>query len=280
MHARAVTTPAIDRFHELHRSGCFVMPNPWDIGAAKIFHHAGAQALASTSAGVAFAYGLPDRLDALPLDETLAHLRALVAATPLPVNADFQAGFARDAAGVATSVAACVATGVAGLSIEDATGDKARPLYERDAAIERLRSARRAIDASGRPVVLTARCEAVLVGAPDGLATVMDRLVAFAEAGADCLFAPAVYDPAAIAAIVTAVAPKPVNVLVARPMPGLTVPELAALGVRRISVGSALARVAYGAALRAARSIFEGGTFDALAEAATFAELDAIMTAR
>ena len=269
---------AIERFRELHRAGCFVMPNPWDAGSAKIFHHLGFQALASTSAGVAFGAGLPDRVDAVPLPETLAHLRALVAATPLPVNADFQAGFAHDAAGVAASVTACVATGVAGLSIEDATGDKAQPLYDRATAIERLRAARRAIDASGVPVVLTARCEAVLVGAPDGLATVMDRIVAFAEAGADCLFAPAVYDPAAIAAIVKAVAPKPVNVLVARPMPGLTLRELTALGVRRISVGSGLARVAYGATLRAARAIADSGTFDALGDAATFAELNAIFS--
>jgi 2-methylisocitrate lyase-like PEP mutase family enzyme len=271
-------TSVIERFRELHRSGCFVMPNPWDAGAAKMFHHLGFQALASTSAGVAFANGLPDRVDAVPLPETLAHLRALVTATPLPVNADFQAGFARDADGVAASVAACVATGVAGLSIEDATGDKAQPLYDRATAIDRLRAARRAIDASGVPVVLTARCEAVLLGAPDGLATVMDRIVAFAEAGADCLFAPAVYDPPAIAAIVKAVAPKPVNVLVARPMPGLTLRELTALGVRRISVGSGLARVAYGAALRAARAIADSGTFDALGDAATFAELNAIFS--
>jgi len=269
-------TSVIERFRELHRTGCFVMPNPWDAGSAKICHHLGFQALASTSAGVAFANGLPDRVDAVPLPETLAHLRALVTATPLPVNADFQAGFARDAEGVAASVTACVATGVAGLSIEDATGDKAQPLYDRATAIDRLRAARRAIDASGLPVVLTARCEAVLVGAPDGLATVMDRIVAFAEAGADCLFAPAVYDPAAIAAIVKAVAPKPVNVLVARP--GLTLRELTALGVRRISVGSGLARVAYGAALRAARAIADSGTFDALGDAATFAELNAIFS--
>lgn len=269
-------TTTIDRFRELHRAGCFVMPNAWDAGSAKLLRHLGFAAIGSTSAGFAFTHGLPDRVDAVPLAGTLAHLRTLAEATPLPVHADFQAGFAADAAGVAESVAACVATGVAGLSIEDATGDPGRPLYERAEAIERLRAARRAIDGSGIPVMLTARCEGVLVGAPDGKRIVLDRLVAFAEAGADCLFAPAVYDADGIAAIVRAVAPRPVNVLVARPMPGLTVAQLAELGVRRISVGSALARVAFGAALRAARGVVETGTFDSLGDAARFAELNAI----
>jgi len=266
----------IDRFVELHRAGCFVIPNAWDAGSAKILHHLGFHAIASTSAGFAFTLGRPDRIDALSLDDKLAHLRALAAATPLPVNADFQAGFAADASGVAASVAACVATGVAGLSIEDATGDAAHPLFERAEAIARLRAARRAIDASGVPVVLTARCEAVLVGAPDGERIVMDRLVAFAEAGADCLFAPGVMDPAGIAAIVKAVAPKPVNVLLSRPVPGLDVARLAELGVRRISVGSALARVALGAALRAAKRLADTGSFDGLADATPFPELNAI----
>jgi 2-methylisocitrate lyase-like PEP mutase family enzyme len=175
-----------------------------------------------------------------------------------------------------TNVALCVRTGVAGLSIEDATGDKAEPLYGRALAVERISAARAAIDASGIPVVLTARCEAWLVGDADPLGTALDRLVAFAGAGADCLFAPGVRDADAIAAIVKAVAPKPVNVLVSSPVPGLSVSRLAELGVRRISVGSALARVAWGAFMRAARSIAETGSFDAFAGAASFAELDAL----
>jgi 2-methylisocitrate lyase-like PEP mutase family enzyme len=266
--------PAIAAFRALHESGCFVLPNPWDAGSAGYLRHLGFKALATTSAGFAFTQGLPDSVSAVPRDMMLAHIRAIVEATALPVNADFQTGYADEPEGVAASVTLCVATGVAGLSIEDATGDSARPLYELDLAIERIRAARAAIDASGIPVVLTARCEAWLVGDPDPLRVSLERLAAFAEAGADCLYAPGVSKPDEIAAIVKAVAPKPVNLLVSAPGPDHAVSRLADLGVRRISVGSALARVAWGAFITAARSIVETGTFDSFAGAAAFAELN------
>jgi 2-methylisocitrate lyase-like PEP mutase family enzyme len=267
---------AVTAFRALHASGCFVMPNPWDVGSAKYLAQLGFPALATTSAGVAFAHGRPDTVQALPRDAMLAHIREIVATTPLPVNADFQAGYADDPEEVAANVALCVGTGVAGLSIEDATGDDAAPLYERGLAIDRVRAARAAIDASGIPVVLTARCEAWLVGAPDPERVAIDRLIAFAEAGADCLFAPWVRDPEQISAIVKAVSPLPVNVVMSSPAPGLTVRRLEELGVRRISVGAGLARVAWGAFIRAAESIAHTGTFDALADGAPFAELNAL----
>jgi 2-methylisocitrate lyase-like PEP mutase family enzyme len=267
-------------FRALHESGCFVLPNPWDVGSAIFLERLGFRALATTSAGMAFARGLPDRVWAIPRDAMLAHVRELAAATPLPVNADFQSGYADEPERVAENVALCVATGVAGLSIEDGTGDPAAPLYERALAIERIRAARAAIDASGSGVLLTARCEAFGIGGPDAKRVVLDRLVAFAEAGADCLFAPSVRDPDTIAAIVKAVAPKPVNVLVGAPGPGLTLAGLAALGVRRISVGSALARTAWAAFMRAARRIADAGEFDGLAGAASFAELNELFGAR
>jgi 2-methylisocitrate lyase-like PEP mutase family enzyme len=210
----------------------------------------------------------------------LGHIRDIVAATALPVNADFQTGYADEPEGVARNVSLCVATGVAGLSIEDATGDAARPLYDEALAVERVRAARAAIDASGIPVVLTGRCEAWLVGHPDARRLTLDRLVAYAGAGADCLYAPGVRDVADIAAIVKAVAPKPVNVLVSAPSTVLTVSRLADLGVRRISVGSALARVAWGAFMRAAKGIAETGSFDGLAGAASFAELNGLFQTR
>jgi 2-methylisocitrate lyase-like PEP mutase family enzyme len=265
---------AIARFRALHESGCFLLPNPWDVGTALYLQHLGYQALATTSSGMAFARGLPDGVVAVPRDAMLAHVREVAAATPLPVNADFQSGYADEPEGVAENVALCIATGVAGLSIEDATGDAAAPLYERSLAIERVKAARAAIDASGVPVVLTARCEAWLVGHPDAARVALDRLAAFAEAGADCLYAPGVRDPEPIAAIVRAVAPKPVNVLMSAPHPSLTLSRLEDLGVRRISVGSALARVAWGAFIRAAKSLLTTGSFDALGDAAPFAELN------
>ncbi len=278
---RATTvTSAVSAFRALHESGCFVIPNPWDAGTAIYLHHLGFSALATTSAGFAFSRGLPDDLKAVPRDAMLAHVREIVAATPLPVNADFQAGYAREPAAVAVNAALCAQTGVAGLSIEDATGDPAAPLYERHLAVERIRAARAAIDDTGSGALLTARCEAFLVGHPDPLATTLDRLVAYADAGAECLYAPRVRDPAHIAAIVKAVAPRPVNVLVAAPSPELTVARLTDLGVRRISVGSALARVAWGAFTRAARSIAEGGTFDELSGAADFDELNRLFDER
>jgi len=267
-------SPAVAAFRALHASGCFVLPNPWDAGTARYLRHLGFHALATTSAGFGYTLGLPDSATAIPLEAMLGHIAELVAATDLPVNADFQNGYARDPEGVAANVARCVQTGVAGLSIEDSSGDAASPLYERPLAIERVRAARAAIDASGTRVVLTARCEAWLVKDPAPARTALDRLVVYADAGADCLYAPGVRDSVTIAEIVRAVAPRPVNVLVSSPGPELTLARLTELGVRRISVGSALARVAWGAFMRAARGIQETGTFDALAGLAPFAELN------
>jgi 2-methylisocitrate lyase-like PEP mutase family enzyme len=278
--ASAAQLSAVARFRDLHSSGCFVLPNPWDAGTAVYLQHLGFKALATTSAGMAFARALPDDVFAVPLDAMLAHIREVVAATPLPVNADFQGGYAHEPEGVAENVRLCVATGVAGLSIEDATGDSAAPLYAPGLAVDRIRAARAAIDASGIPVVLTARCEAYLVGQPDAARVALERLVAYAEAGADCLYAPGVREPTEIVAIVKAVAPKPVNVLVSAPSSVLSVPRLAELGVRRVSVGSALARVAWGAFIRAARSVATTGSFDAFADAASFAELNGIFQKR
>ncbi len=265
---------AVATFRTLHESGCFVLPNPWDVGSAVYLQQLGFKALATTSAGFAFTQGLPDSVSAVPRNLMLAHIREVVAATPLPVNADFQTGYADEPEGVAANVWLCIATGVAGLSIEDATGNSAAPLYGFDLAVERIKETRAAIDASGIPIVLTARCEAYLVGQADPFGITLKRLVAFADAGADCLFAPGVREPDEIVAIVKAVSPKPVNVLVSAPNPALSVARLAGLGVRRISVGSALARVAWGAFICAARSIAEDGSFEGLAGAASFAELN------
>lgn len=275
-----MTSAAVARFRTLHQSGCFLLPNPWDVGTARYLQHLGFEALATTSAGFAFSRGLPDAVWAVPRDTMLAHVRDVVAATPLPVNADFQSGYAHEPERVAANVALCIDTGVAGLSIEDATGEDDRPLYDVGLAVERIRAARRAIDAAGVPVVLTARCEAWLVGETAPARVALERLVAYAGAGADCLFAPGVREPAEIAALVRAVAPRPVNVLISAPSPVLSFSRLADLGVRRISVGSALSRVAWGAFIRAARSIRETGSFDALAEAASFGELSGVFGGR
>lgn len=272
----STASPAVVAFQALHESGCFLLPNPWDVGSARYLQHLGFKALATTSAGFAFSRGLPDTVRSVPVDVMLDHIKEMVAATTLPVNADFQSGYADDLEGIRTNVTLCVRTGAAGLSIEDATGDAAAPLYERVVAIERVRAARAAIDATGIPAVLTARCEAWLVGDPDPARTALDRLVAFAEAGADCLYAPGVRDPDMIGTLVRAVAPKPVNVLISAPIPGVSVSRFADLGVRRVSVGSALARVAWGAFIRAARSIAETNSFDALADAAPFNEINDI----
>ena len=269
--ARVSQSSAIARFRLLHESGCFVLPNPWDVGTAVYLEHLGFAAVATTSAGFAFSRGLPDSVSAVTRGAMLAHISDIVEATSLPVNADFQNGYADEPEDVATSVALCVATGVAGLSIEDASGNSSKPLYEFGLAVERIRAARSAIDASGVPVVLTGRCEAWLVGQTDPLRVSLERLVAYADAGADCLYAPGVRDDGEIAAIVKAVSPKPVNVLVSAPG-DLSVSRLADLGVRRVSVGAALARVAWGAFIRAARSIREGGSFDSLGDAAPFNE--------
>ena len=266
---------AVKKFHALHESGCFVMPNPWDIGTAIYLKHLGFKALATTSAGYAFTRGLPDSVLAIKRAEMLAHVGEIAAATSLPVNADFQNGYADTPEDVAKSVALCIQTGVAGLSIEDATGNDNAPLYETTLAIERIKATRQAIDDSGVPVVLTARCEAALVGHPTPLDVALERLVAFADAGADCLYAPGLAEPQQISAIVKAVAPKPVNVLMSRPNPSLPLTRLAELGVRRISVGSGLARVAWGGFLRAAKQLAEG-SFEGFATAATFKELDQV----
>ena len=270
---------AIEEFKALHQSGCFVLPNPWDAGTARYLQHLGFEAVATTSAGFAFSRALSDSVSAMPVDLVLAHVREIVEATTLPVNADFQNCYADDPEGVAANVTRCLATGVAGLSVEDATGDEANPLYDFALAIDRVKAARAAIDASGIPVVLTARCEAWLVGDRDPLRTSLDRLIAFAAAGADCLYAPGVTKPDEIAAIVKAVAPKPVNVLVSTNNCDITVSQLADLGVRRVSVGSALARVAWGAFIQSARDIKESGSFNAFADAAPFNELNALFAA-
>jgi len=268
----------VARFHALHESGCFVLPNPWDIGSAVYLHHLGFQALATTSAGFAFSRGLQDA--AVSRGLMLSHISEVVEATPLPVNADFQKGFADEPEGVATSVALCIATGVAGLSIEDSTGDHKTPLYDFSLAVERIKAARAAIDAAGVPVVLTARCEAWLVGHAEAAKVVLERLVAFAEAGADCLYAPGVRQPEEIETIVKAVAPKPVNVLVSKFNCDLTLSRLADLGVRRISVGSALACAAWAGFMRAARGIAETGTFETLADVASGVELNKLFQGR
>ena len=261
---------ATEAFHELHRSGCFVLPNPWDVGSAIYLEHVGFKALATTSAGFAFSKGLPDGAAFVSRKAMLDHFREIAAATSLPVNADFQNGYADNPEGVAESVKLCVTTGVAGLSIEDSTGRSEQPLYDFDLAVERIKAAREAIDASSARVILTARCEAHLVGDADALRTSIDRLVAFADAGADCLYAPGVTAAEEIAQIVKAVAPKPINVLVFAKNSNLTVAQLADLGVRRISVGSSMARVAWGALLRSAEEIQTAGSFASFAQAATF----------
>ena len=258
----------------MHAAGCFVLPNPWDVGSAIYLEHLGFKALATTSAGFAFTRGLQDSVAAVPRDLMLDHVREMAAATSLPVNADFQTGYADEPEGVAANVALCVATGVAGLSIEDASGDGAAPLYDFALAVERIKAARAAIDAAGIPVLLTARCEAWLVGQTDPLRVALERLVAFADAGADCLYAPGVGEPDEIAAIVKAVSPKPVNVLVSTGNSTLSVSHLTDLGVRRISVGAALARVAWGAFMRASRRIAEDGSFDDFDDAAPFNEIN------
>lgn len=269
---------AVATFRSLHASGCFVLPNPWDAGTAVYLQHLGFKALATTSSGFAFSRALPDEVWAIPRDLMLEHIRDVVSATPLPVNADFQTGYADEPEDVARNIALCIAAGVAGLSIEDATGNSDAPLYEDLLAVERITAARAAIDGSGIPVVLTARCEAWLVGHPDAFRVAVDRLVAYAGAGADCLYAPGVRDPEEIAAIVRAVSPKPINVLVSSP--GLTVSQLSDLGVRRISVGSALSRVAWGAFARAAQSIAATGSFDTFGDAISFSELNDLFRTR
>jgi 2-methylisocitrate lyase-like PEP mutase family enzyme len=257
-------------FRKLHAGGCFVIPNPWDIGTTRYLQHLGFKALATTSAGFAFSRGLPDA--AVSRDDMLAHIAEIVAATDLPVNADFEGGYAQAPEGVAESVRLCVETGVAGLSIEDSTGDKNEPLYDLDLAVARMKAARAAIDKAGGDVLLTGRAECFLVGRPD-LDETVRRLKAYSAAGADCLYAPGIRTPEQIAAVVKAAAPKPVNVLMPGAL-GITVADLESLGVRRISVGGTLARVAWGAFIRATKEIASDGRFDAFKEAAAHAEIN------
>jgi 2-methylisocitrate lyase-like PEP mutase family enzyme len=258
-------------FRELHARGCFVIPNPWDIGSARWLQHLGFKALATTSAGFAFSRGHED--GTVPRDVMLAHIAEMVAATDVPMNADFENGYAHAPEGVAESVRLCVDTGVAGLSIEDSTGDKDKPLYDFDHAVARVRAARAAIDKTGGEVVFTARCESFLVGRPD-LDETVRRLKAYSDAGADCLYAPAIRSREQIAAVVQAVAPKPVNVLIGWPSE-LTVSDLDRLGARRISVGGALARTAWGGFMAAAKEIAEAGRFAAFAGTPPNADLNA-----
>lgn len=256
-------------FRQLHESGCFVIPNPWDIGSARYLQGLGFKALASTSSGLAWSYGRPD--NRLEIGQVLAHLRSMVEATDLPLNADFENGFGVNAAAVANSVHAAVDAGVAGLSIEDSTGVAATPLFPIAESTERVRAARRAIDASGGDTLLVARAECFLVGRTD-LTEVIARLRAYADAGADCLYAPGVRTADQIATLVRAVAPRPVNVLIGSPSE-FNLSKLAELGVRRVSVGGALARAAWGGFMHAAQSLAEG-RFDGLAAAPTHGEID------
>jgi 2-methylisocitrate lyase-like PEP mutase family enzyme len=265
----------IARFRALHEHGCFAIPNPWDPGGVRALEELGFLALATTSAGFAFSRGRPDAADALGVEEVLEHVADLVACARLPMSADFQSGYAESSEGVAENVTRCVQTGVAGLSIEDtrSTGG----LYGLDEALDRVRAARAAIDETGTGVLLTARAECFLAGHPDPLAEAVKRLTAFAEAGADVLFAPGVSAPDDIRAIVQAVAPKPVNVLMSTDT-GLTVGDLERLGVRRISVGSSFSRVAWGAFLGAARLLADEGSFAGLRTAAPFPELNELFS--
>lgn len=263
-------------FRALHASGCFVIPNPWDVGSALYLQSLGFKALATTSSGFAWSQGRAD--NHVTRDMALAHLRAMAAATDLPVNADFESGFARDARGVGESVAMAVDTGVAGLSIEDSTGDDANPLFDIDVAVARMRAAREAIDRMGGDTLLVGRSEGFFVGRPDIDETIR-RLQAYAEAGADCLYAPGIRTPEHIRAVVDAVAPRPVNLLVGSTS-ALDMNAIAALGVRRVSVGGALARSAWGGFMRAAKAIADTGRFDAFADAAPGKELNALFAER
>jgi 2-methylisocitrate lyase-like PEP mutase family enzyme len=257
------------RFRQLHQSGCFIIPNPWDLGSARLLARLGFPALATTSSG--FAWSLGRRDNQVTLDEALAHFRSVARSVDLPVNGDFEGGFAVEPEQVGANVVQAAATGVAGLSIEDSTGDPSHPLFDFDLAVERIKAARQAIAESKTGVLLTGRSEGFIVGRPD-LAETIRRLTAYAEAGADCLYAPGIRTKAEIVAVVEAVAPKPVNVLVGGDF--TTVTELAAMGVRRISVGGALARAAWTGFLQAAEEIAERGSFTALARAVPFDEIN------
>jgi len=259
-------------FAQLHQSGCFAIPNPWDVGSALFLQGLGFKALATTSSGFAWSRGYPD--NGISREMALEHLHEMVAATDVPINADFESGFASDANGVAESVRLAVETGVAGLSIEDSTGSTAQPLFELGVAAERIKAARRAIDKAGGDVLLVGRAECFFVGRPD-LDEAIARLKAYSDAGADCLYAPGIRTREQIAAVVAAVAPKPFNLLVGSAS-DLTMQDISSLGVRRVSVGGALARSAWGGFMRAARMLAAHGKFDAFKEAAPGQELNSI----
>ena len=268
-------TPATDRsraFHKLHQSGCFVIPNPWDVGSARVLAQLGFPALATTSSGFAWSLGRPDH-NHVSLNEALTHFRSIAESVDVPVNADFEGGFAIEPAGVGANVAAATTTGIAGLSIEDSTGDPSNPLFDFALAVERIHAARQAIDESGTGVVLTGRSEGFIVGRPD-LKETIRRLIAYSGAGSDCLFAPGIRSIPDIVMVVKAVAPKPVNVLVGGDF--ATVKALADAGVRRISVGGALARVAWTGFLQAATEIAQQGTFTYLGRALPFPEVNGL----
>jgi 2-methylisocitrate lyase-like PEP mutase family enzyme len=260
-------------FRKMHEAGCFVLPNPWDVGSAKALQHLGFKALASTSAGFAWAIGKAD--NRITVDEACDHLTTLCGAVDLPVNADFEGGFADEADKVGANVARAVKTGVAGLSIEDSTVDAQKSLYERAHAVERIKAARKAIDADNSGVLLTGRCEGFLIGLTD-LNMVIDRLQAYSEAGADCLYAPGIKTKEQIAAVVKAVHPKPVNLLIGAS--GLSLAEATDLGVRRISVGGSLARTAWAGFMRAAAEMAEKGTFTELGSGYSGAELNKMLS--
>lgn len=256
-------------FHRLHESGCFVIPNPWDVGSARALAQLGFVALATTSSGFAWSMGRPD--NGVSLEQALLHFQSVAHCVDLPVNADFEGGFAIAPAEVAANVARATATSIAGLSIEDSTGDRSNPLFDFALAVERIQAARQAIDESGTGVLLTARSEGFIVGRPD-LAETIRRLIAYAEAGADCLFAPGLRTRHEIVKVVAALSPKPVNVLVGSDF--ATVAELREMGVRRISVGGALARAAWTGFLQAAQEIAEHGTFARMGRSITFDEMN------
>jgi 2-methylisocitrate lyase-like PEP mutase family enzyme len=259
-------------FHRLHESGCFVIPNPWDVGSARYLQSLGYKALATTSSGFAWSHGHRD--GGMSRDRVLDHLTEMVEATDLPINADFEHGFAPDAPGVGESVRLAVETGVAGLSIEDSTGEASKPLFDIDTAVERIRAARKAIDKAGGDTMLVGRAEGFLHGLPD-IEQIIARLRAYANAGADCLYAPGIRSVEHISAVVAAVAPKPVNLLIGFNA-DLTMLQIAALGVRRVSVGGALARAAWGGFMRAATLMIEQGKFDGFADAASGNTLNTI----
>ncbi|HET9903788.1 MAG TPA: isocitrate lyase/phosphoenolpyruvate mutase family protein [Xanthobacteraceae bacterium] len=272
-----MTTTAERRriFRQLHEAGCFVIPNPWDVGSARYLKSLGFKALATTSAGAAWSMGYAD--GRTPPAQMLAHIREIVEATDLPVNADFEGGYVDAPDALQRAVRDCMDTGVAGLSIEDYTGDRNDPIYPFDLAVARIAAARAAIDRAGGEVLLVGRAEGLIRNRPD-FDEILRRLKAYAAAGADCLYAPGLKTREEIAAVVAAAAPKPVNVLMGTPSP-LTVADLAALGVRRISVGGSLARSAWGGLMRAAKRIAEAGDFNGFADAASGPELNALFSA-